>query len=229
VGSRDAGYPTSVIGPKGDSKMKTTMRKSAQNEMPQSGKNGDAAILVEGPIDATDCLRARSLFGQDGDFDEKLSGLGRYLREDVVAVLSAICDLISPSTKQAADAGQTEHDPLPANDGVGDTSDTDIVMALVKSGDLAAAGSFLRDFSSLISLLGSTLDPEGKTELRMILERRQRGKPVDAMAELLRRDDIRMRVKFALKDYGKREAAVTHVMSELGISRPTVFRALADG
>jgi hypothetical protein len=171
---------------------------------------------VTDPFDAKDCLRR----GESAP-------LARYLREDVARVLQDLADRLV--SMQVAMRRRKQKPPLsPASDAAPDQGpvldwecETSMVLEAVRSGDLLAAVSFLRELAPLLAHLGKVLDPKADSEWRLDFVRRNRGKPsLHPIEKMLMEAAIRAKVRRA---GGKKEAAVQDIMTQTGKSRATVF------
>jgi hypothetical protein len=182
-----------------------------------------------GPYDAKYCLL--------GSFDdespqERCRRLAHYLKTDGPLVLRAIADhldrqLDKEGREPVFDPGGDPEDPPLDGDPEG-VSATEVVMAALKSENMSATPTFLREMSDLLRGLGEALDANSKWPLRLGGRHRNRGKPVNTHDQIIRQETILEDLRLARKVCGgKLEAAVADVAETRGISRSKIFRAYA--
>jgi hypothetical protein len=181
-----------------------------------------------GPYDAKYCLSDPL---DEERPQERCRRLAQYLKTDGPLVLRAIADSLDRQLDEEGrqpvfHPGDDPGDP-PLEEDSDEFSDTDVVMAALKSGNMSATPAFLREISDLLRGLGEALDANSAWPLRLEGKHRKRGKPTKTLDQLSEHEAILEDLKSERKAFGgKLEAAVAAVASKHRISRSKVFRVL---
>jgi hypothetical protein len=161
---------------------------------------------VTNPADARASLESGSV-----------AGVGRYLRDDVASLLK----LIGKHRAQPRQ-GATKppgYDP----DWEFDFDTTNMIWA-IENGRLEPIGKYLAELAKLVTLVGDSLDPNGRSERRLRSVHRKRGKPRNQTRSLIEAGIYRD-LKFArIRLGGKLEAARSEVGKKSQLSRATLLR-----
>jgi hypothetical protein len=146
-----------------------------------------------------------------------VAGIGRYLRDDVAALLKLI-------PKHRQQSGQQSTNPPGYDPDLEFEFDTADMAWAIESGRSELVDDYLREHGKLMALLGDMLDPKGRSEFQLKPVRRRRGKPKDHERAFLE-GKIHQDLKFArIRLGGKLEAAISEVSEKYNCSRATLLR-----
>jgi len=196
--------------PLGSTKGKRCTRNLSEPAEPTNSQLGGPATEVTNPSDARENLENGSV-----------AGIGRYLRDDVGALLKQIAKP-RHQPPQGVRKQQGGDDPdLEFDFG------TEDVVAATEGGHSDLVGDYLGELAKLIVRIGDMLDPNGCSEFQLKPARRRRGKPKNQKQAILE-GNIHRDLRFArIRLGGKLEAAISEVSKNYGLSRSTVLRICA--
>jgi hypothetical protein len=202
------------------------MREKNKKTKAEADKKRSASTIMEGAdiFDATQALR-----------DSNEAPIGWYLQDEAKS-LRLIGKLLDPTSEhQKVRLGFMSARPHahPKRDRAGSPPDQEEdwvgnppqIEAAIKAQSARLLGWHLCDLADFLESLALSFHPaQGSRNWRLRFKREGRGRRRDEVAEMLRRDDLLMKLRFATLAAGKQEAAIEELKKMPGASRASLFR-----